>query len=105
MDDNRKSSMMVPTIDTMSSSVSNNVSSNNDMNNKSSNESVEEKINENEETSQSTKISKKTDESSKDKHDGQWCEECETNTVYLLDGGMSCFQCGAVMESISLVRS
>ena len=41
----------------------------------------------------------------KNEEGGAYCEDCDTNTVYEKDGKMSCFQCGAQMESSSLVNT
>ena len=66
-------------------------------------EEIERKMSESKETAvaviPSVEIVKKNEEG------GAYCEDCDTNTVYEKDGKMSCFQCGAQMESSSLVNT
>ena len=40
-----------------------------------------------------------------DEEIGEYCDDCDTFTVYEKNGKMSCFQCGAQMESSSLVNA
>ena len=40
-----------------------------------------------------------------DEERGEYCDDCDTFTVYEKNGKMSCFQCGAQMESSSLVNA
>ena len=40
-----------------------------------------------------------------DEERGEYCDDCDTFTVYEKNGKMSCFQCGAQIESSSLVNA
>ena len=53
----------------------------------------------------SSKEAEAVEDEAQDEERGEYCDDCDTFTVYEKNGKMSCFQCGAQMESSSLVNA